>query len=917
MIDNHIHSQFESSIMKILKNIITASALYSSLFLLSCDEAIVKSSEEVSPTLLWQGVLPEAPDSAKTNWVYFNSKEEITLIFNGDSWDTLAVSGIDGTPIIWLGALSTFPIQKKMNRAFYHKNERVSYICDGESWNLFSVSGKHGTGVNWLGNLDQEPVNPPLLTSYYDTLLKRSRIWNGTSWDDFSIDGINGIALTWIGSADGFPNSPNVNDAFYNSSEGVSFIWDGSDWMVLSRDGLIGKSGTVIQWQGEFPEEPESPENNWAYYNTTNGNCYIFHSDSWTLLSHAGKNGSAITWRGISDVEPEKPSINDVYRSTKDGNAYIFNGSGWELFCEGGINGENGLNGLDIIWKGGHSAPPEPAEVNWVYYNYLEKVSYCYNGSSWKPMLKSGVDGFEITWLGEFYSDPIDGKPLYGSVYYNRMDNISYFWDGYDWVHFVQGGAKAMDGRSIMWLGENTSHPTSYHSYSMYYNTLFKKTYVYRYGYWEPFFSNGINGVDGMTNNLSSRQLVNPMDSITIHHFYSDGLIIPTGEYLGKDSMLHSVDYPSPEWIGHLDLTEVKPLCPTEYLFASRLMEREDGSLIQIYADSNGGRFFSIDKAGVKGTETQFTSETTYHFSSVEQSDGTLLFSYVNKNGEAQITQVTTDNKIVTVAITPGLKTVQLNMILRNDGTPMLIYKDEYYDNYCVLLNTETMTLSSPIQLKGLDGSLTMHPLNDGTVAVASIRRGVFVQIVNDTEIIREFTIGKTDAIDITSMTQTPHGALLITYNRRYRFSYASWKTVSMLAMATPGGDELKSYDLIDKPVYDISVTPDTTGIDVIYSSNGKSYLQKYDGRLEQLYSYPLERSLSVPSFVKLSEDEFIVTGAGEENKGLLFGNIKRTSDDISVKLKRLQNNEYTLINHTGTHIELKLTLCKYTDKGN
>lgn len=902
--------------MKSFKYAAAASAVCS-LLLTGCDEAIVKSSEEVSPTLLWQGVLPAEPDSAKTNWVYFDSEEEVTLIYNGESWDTLAVSGIDGTPITWLGPLSAFPIQKKVNIAFFHKTEKVSYICDGEEWNILSVTGKDGTGVKWLGDLDQPPTAPDLLTSYYDTVLKCSRIWNGSEWESFAIDGINGIALNWLGSAEGYPDSPAENDAFYNSAEGISYIWDGSDWMVLSRDGLIGKSGEIIQWQGEFPEDPEMPKNNWAYYNTTNGNCYIFNNERWNLLSHAAKNGSAITWRGILEEGPEKPSINDVYRSIKDGNAYIFNGSGWELFCEGGINGENGLDGLDIIWHGTHAEHPSPAEVNWVYYNYKEKVSYCYDGSTWQPMLKSGVDGFEITWLGEFYSDPIDGRPVYGSVYYNITDNMTYFWDGSDWVNFVKGGTKGMAGQSITWLGESTTHPVAYYQNSIYYNTKFRKTYVYRFGFWGDWIPDGTDGLDGMTNNSSSQQLVAPMDSITLYTFNKEGLIVPTGEYLGTDSMLHTVDMPSENWIGHLDLADLQPLCNTSYVYKSEMMHRRDESTIQIYGDTSGGRFFTVDQSGTMGAPTVFTTSTPYHLSSAELPDGTLLFAYVDDNSDGQLTKVTPANEIITVPLTPGMKTTELDMVLRSDGTPFIIYRDESYQNYGASLNVTEMTITTPILLNESIGSVTLCPLNDGTMAVASIDDGVYVQIINGTDIIREFTVGKSDAKDISSITQTDHGVINISYNRRYRYSYVAWRSVAVLLMVTPDGTVQNSFDMIDKPVYDISVHKSSQGIDVFFSSEGKSYLQYYDGGLEQIYSYQLKRSLNQPSLQKVADDEYIVTGVGPDNKGLFFGKINRSSEDISVKLKRIKDNAYTLINHTGSHIYLKLTLCRYEDKGN
>lgn len=905
--------------MKIVKYVVAASAICSSLIVSSCDEAIVKSTEDTSPTLLWQGVLPEEPDSAKTNWVYFDSKDEVTLIYNRENWDTLAVSGIDAIPINWLGPLNAFPLQKKNYTAFYHATERQSYICDGENWNLLNTSGKDGLGIKWLGKLPEAPTEPTLNSSYYDTKLKSSRIWNGSEWDDFSIDAINGISINWLGSSQGFPDSPLKNDAFYRSTEGITYIWDGSDWMVLSKDGVIGKTGDIIHWQGEFPAAPLTPLNNWAYYNSTDGNSYIYNSnrEKWHLLAHAAKNGSAITWRGISDVEPDQPSINDIYRSTKDGNSYIFNGSGWELFCEGGVDGENGLNGLNIIWQGSFVSAPHPAERNWVYYNYIDKVSYCYDGSLWHPMLKSGIDGFEINWLGELYSDPINGAPEYGDVYYNKMDNMSYFYDGYDWVDFIQGGSKALDGKSIMWMGEHETEPYTIHNNSIYYNTKFGRTYIYNYGIWGHLISNGNDGLDAVQNNISSRQIVKPMDSIIITQYFPEGVIVPTGEYVGSDSMLHSVETPNPDWIGHLDINETREIFNTDTLYTGKLKRRNNGSLIQIFADANGGKFLEIDSLGNINSETLFTDKKALSLSSIELGDGTLLFSYIDDLGVPYITKVTPDAEIFTSAVSSDITALDLQMVLRSDGTPFLVYRERYY-NYCITLDVATMTFSAPFTINNLGQSVKLCAINDGTVAVASVKDGLFFQIIGDKEIIREFTVGKFDAIDITDINQTKIGALVIAYNRKHSVSYVGKKTVSLLSMITPDGTEHKSYKLIDAPVYDISTSIDDNGFSLLFKSDeGVSYFQSYDGGLEQIFSYPLTKSVNQPSLLKLGNDEYIVTGAAMDYKGLTFSEIQRKNDNIGIVMKQLSESQFCLINNTGSHIDLKLTLCRYTDKGN
>ena len=52
---------------------------------------------------------------------------------------------------------------------------------------------------------------------------------------------------------------------------------------------------------------------------------------------------------------------------------------------------------VSIVWKGNLAVAPLSPQLNWAYYNTVDKKSYIYNGSSWSVMAESGLDGLSGT----------------------------------------------------------------------------------------------------------------------------------------------------------------------------------------------------------------------------------------------------------------------------------------------------------------------------------------------------------------------------------------------------------------------------------------------------------------------------------------------------------------------------------------
>ena len=122
---------------------------------------------------------------------------------------------------------------------------------------------------------------------------------------------------------------------------------DGQDGLN-GADGVNGEDGTSIIWKGSFDTHPSNPENGWAYYNINDKRSYVYQDGAW-------------------------------YQMTIDG--------------QDGIDGNNGADGLSIVWKGELTSPPENPQENWVYKDTDNGIVYIYTGTAWEVMTYDGTDG--------------------------------------------------------------------------------------------------------------------------------------------------------------------------------------------------------------------------------------------------------------------------------------------------------------------------------------------------------------------------------------------------------------------------------------------------------------------------------------------------------------------------------------------
>ncbi len=222
---------------------------------------LAKSGRDgASGILLWIGSLDSDPLTPSAGWAYYNTTDNKSYIWDGDSWEIFAQDGLngingsngtDGVSILWKGSLSSHPLSPTINWAYYNTTDNKSYIWDGDSWEIL-VQSLGGTSIvidiTWKGSLSSAPSNPSVGWAYYNTSLGKSYIWDGASWNILSQDGVtpSGFLISWKGSLVTFPTTPISGWAYYNTVDKKSYIWDGDSWEILAQDGLNGSNETNL-----------------------------------------------------------------------------------------------------------------------------------------------------------------------------------------------------------------------------------------------------------------------------------------------------------------------------------------------------------------------------------------------------------------------------------------------------------------------------------------------------------------------------------------------------------------------------------------------------------------------------------------------------------------------------------------------
>jgi hypothetical protein len=103
--------------------------------------------------VIWRGADTIPPFNAQTNWAYYNINDRRSYIYDGHIWSVFTQDGSqgeDGVSIVWKGELSSPPTlpsdpQLAINWAYFNTVDEISYIYDGDSWDI--LADAQGTKV--------------------------------------------------------------------------------------------------------------------------------------------------------------------------------------------------------------------------------------------------------------------------------------------------------------------------------------------------------------------------------------------------------------------------------------------------------------------------------------------------------------------------------------------------------------------------------------------------------------------------------------------------------------------------------------------------------------------------------------------------------------------------------------------------
>lgn len=297
------------------------------------------------------------------------------------------------------------------------------YILSGESnteeYDLLVQSGKDGSdGTDYERvfihtTKESRPSTPA--TSQTDDYIP-------SGWHDDPIGVSESLPFEWISERE------KRNGIWSNFSTPALWAKYGFDGI----DGAEGVAGTSIVWKGDFSSAPSSPQNGWAYKNTTDKKSYVYQDGQWYQMTidgidgKNGKDGLSIVWKGDLQSPPSNPQINWAYRDTNNGRVYIWNGTAWSLMVVDGSDGADGAagsNGLSVFitYNDSTSQPSVPtgngttggwhtnatSGAIWM----SQKVASSASDGTWGTPIKiKGDKGDSITAMGRWHTGLIVPK---------------------------------------------------------------------------------------------------------------------------------------------------------------------------------------------------------------------------------------------------------------------------------------------------------------------------------------------------------------------------------------------------------------------------------------------------------------------------------------------------------------------------
>ncbi|MDR0910585.1 MAG: hypothetical protein LBM77_12560 [Spirochaetaceae bacterium] len=257
---------------------------------------------------------------------------------------------------------------------------------------------------------------------------------------------------------------------------------------IASADIVAGNGGIV--WKGSHATAPANPVVNWAYYNTTNAQAYIYDGSAWQVLAQDGRDGQD----GKDGDKGDKGDKGDTGNTGADGK------SAYQLWLEAGnsgtaedflasLVGNTGATGKSAyeIWKDAGNTGSEA--------DFLEALigaTGSVGKSAYQIWLEAGNTGDTDAFLAALVGDTgSTGKSAY-EIWIDAGNEGSEA----DFLEALVGetgdeGPQGAPGTNIIWKGSLETAPVNPDINWAYYNIIDGTSYIYDGDSWEILAQDG------------------------------------------------------------------------------------------------------------------------------------------------------------------------------------------------------------------------------------------------------------------------------------------------------------------------------------------------------------------------------------------------------------------------------------------
>jgi hypothetical protein len=162
-----------------------------------------------------------------------------------------------------------------------------------------------------------------------------------------------GTATSGVAGDDGINCWDTNNDGFNDPSEDVNLdgSWNALDCKgdsgVAGTSGANGTNGIGIDWLGDLAADPPTPTLNQAYYNTTDGESYIWDGLAWQTVAQDGTSSTYVAGNGISIVGNTITATKDTSITNELQTLSVTSGATPEIILS------NGGNSVKLVGAGG------------------------------------------------------------------------------------------------------------------------------------------------------------------------------------------------------------------------------------------------------------------------------------------------------------------------------------------------------------------------------------------------------------------------------------------------------------------------------------------------------------------------------------------------------------------------------------